>query len=105
MEMIPLVDADELNVQTFHDRDIRREVIGMFRDQMPPILGALAAGGGVGQTEIAHRLKGSALALGARPLAEAAARLEANPGNAAILAEVRELADSTLRALLALVDK
>jgi HPt (histidine-containing phosphotransfer) domain-containing protein len=105
MSMIPLVDADELNVQTFHDGDIRREVIGMFRDQMPVILGALAAGGGVGQAEIAHRLKGSALALGARPLAEAAGRLEIRPGDAAALAEVRRLADATLQALLSLVEK
>jgi HPt (histidine-containing phosphotransfer) domain-containing protein len=105
MAMIPLVDIDELDVQTFHDGDIRREVIGMFRDQMPAILGALAAGDGVGRAEIAHRLKGSALALGARPLADAASRLEVHPDDAAVLAEVRRLVDATLQALLSLVEK
>jgi HPt (histidine-containing phosphotransfer) domain-containing protein len=105
MGMIPLVDRDELDSQTFRDGDIRREVIGMFRDQMPAILGALAAGEGVARAEIAHRLKGSALALGAKPLAEAASRLEASPADPAALAEVRALADATLQALLALLDR
>lgn len=102
--MDAIVDVAELDRQTFDDRAIRREVIALFREQLPTLLAALEGGRGAARADTAHRLKGSALALGARPLAAAAGRLEAAPEDAEALAEARRLADLTLRALLALRD-
>jgi HPt (histidine-containing phosphotransfer) domain-containing protein len=97
--MMKIIDEAELDQQTFHDPDIRREVIGMFVDQAPAILAGIEASTGAARADIAHRLKGSALALGARPLAEAASRLELSPADHATLNDVRQLLDATLQAL------
>jgi HPt (histidine-containing phosphotransfer) domain-containing protein len=97
--MMPIIDETELNQQTFHDPDIRREIIAMFMNQAPAILAGIEGGIGATRADIAHRLKGSALALGARPLAEAASRLELAPGDITALNDVRRLLDATLQAL------
>jgi HPt (histidine-containing phosphotransfer) domain-containing protein len=97
--MTPIIDETELDQQTFHDPDIRREIIGMFIDQAPAILAGIDGGMGVTRADIAHRLRGSALALGALPLAEAASRLELAPADATALNDVRRLLDATLLAL------
>jgi HPt (histidine-containing phosphotransfer) domain-containing protein len=97
--MESVIDLAELNEQTFHDPAIRSEIIQLFTDQAPTIMAALSASSGQARADIAHRLKGSALALGARPLAEAASRLEAAPDDAAALADVRHMTDATLQAL------
>jgi HPt (histidine-containing phosphotransfer) domain-containing protein len=97
--METIIDLAELNEQTFHDTAIRSEIIQLFIDQAPVIAAALAANAGQARADTAHRLKGSALALGARPLAEAAAALEAQPDNDIALADVRHRMDATLQAL------
>ncbi len=97
--MMPIIDETELDQQTFHDPDIRREIIGMFMDQAPAILAGIEGGIGATRADIAHRLKGSALALGARPLAEAASRLELDPADTTALHDVRRLLDATMQAL------
>jgi HPt (histidine-containing phosphotransfer) domain-containing protein len=97
--MTPMIDIAELDQQTFHDPEIRREVIGIFIDQAPAILAGIESSIGATRSDIAHRLKGSALALGARPLAEAASRLELAPGDNAALNDTRRLLDATLQAL------
>jgi HPt (histidine-containing phosphotransfer) domain-containing protein len=97
--MIPMIDETELDQQTFHDPDIRREIIGMFIDQAPAILAGIDSSSGAARADIAHRLRGSALALGAGPLAEAASRLELAPADTIALNDVRRLLDATLQAL------
>jgi HPt (histidine-containing phosphotransfer) domain-containing protein len=97
--MTPIIDQTELDQQTFHDPDIRREVIGMFMEQAPAILAGIEGSTGAARADIAHRLRGSALALGAKPLAEAAARLEVAPADDPALGNVRRLLDATLQAL------
>jgi HPt (histidine-containing phosphotransfer) domain-containing protein len=97
--MMPIINEIELDQQTFHDPDIRREVIGMFMGQGPAILAGIEGTIGATRADIAHRLRGSALALGALPLAEAALRLELAPGDATALNDVRQLLDATLQAL------
>ncbi len=97
--MTPIIDEIELDQQTFHDPGIRREIIGMFTDQAPAILSGIEGATGIARADIAHRLKGSALALGARPLAEAASRLELAPGDITALDDVRQLLDATVQAL------
>jgi HPt (histidine-containing phosphotransfer) domain-containing protein len=86
--MSDAIDAAALDAQTFGDRALALEILGMFRDQSTPILLALAASSGQARGEIAHRLKGSALAIGALALAGHAAALEAAPDDAAVLAKV-----------------
>ncbi len=94
-----IVDEAELRSQTFDDAVLLREVVDLFLLQTPSLLDALEAADGVARSEIAHRIKGGALALGARALADVAARIEANPGDAAPLTEVRRIADQTAVAL------
>jgi HPt (histidine-containing phosphotransfer) domain-containing protein len=97
--MESIIDLAELNEQTFHDAAIRGEIIQLFIDQAPVLTAALSASSAQARSDIAHRLKGSALALGARPLAEAASTLEARPDDDAALADVRHRLDATLQAL------
>ncbi len=94
-----VIDLDMLDEQTFQDAVIRREVIGMFLDQAPAISSALAATSGQARADIAHRLKGSALALGATALAAAASRLEEQPDVPQSLTETSHALDATLQAL------
>jgi HPt (histidine-containing phosphotransfer) domain-containing protein len=101
--MTNLINHAELDSQTFGDPEIRREIIMLFRDQAPVILAALDGGSGQARSETAHRLKGSALAIGAGPLAEAADGLEKTPDDPARLSDVRVLLDQTLQALLSLL--
>ncbi len=98
----PIVDSDALEEQTFGDAELMAELIGMFGEQSPALLAALEGAEGAARAEVAHRLKGSALALAAGPLAAAAGRLEASPDDPTLRAEVRRLTDETLRALVAL---
>lgn len=73
------IDRAKLDEQTFGDLEIRRDILTLFQAEAPALLLALAATSGGPRAEIAHRLKGSALAIGATGLADVAARLEAMP--------------------------
>jgi HPt (histidine-containing phosphotransfer) domain-containing protein len=63
---------------------LRREVLAMFQAELPALLQALASTSGVSRGAVAHRLKGSALAIGADELAAAAAALDASPDDSAL---------------------
>jgi HPt (histidine-containing phosphotransfer) domain-containing protein len=87
------IDIEHLERMTLGDASLEREVLAMFSAQAVRLIGQLAtlpsdAGG------IAHTLKGSARAIGAFGVAEAAENLEAairnrdNPSEA--LAELRD---------------
>ena len=99
-----LVDQTELDIQTFHDAALRREIIGMFQREAPLLIKAIEASSGTARAELAHRLKGSALAIGARPLAGAADALESNPADAEALTALCRLLDATGHVLSKLVD-
>jgi len=94
----PLIDRAELERQTFGDLDLMEEVAAMFVEQTPMLLAALAASAGTARGEIAHRLKGSAAALGAGPMTAAAGAVEERPEDAAALAELERIAAGTLAA-------
>jgi HPt (histidine-containing phosphotransfer) domain-containing protein len=90
-----ILDLDHLDRQTFGDPELRREIVTMFRQQAAEIVGAIeAAAGGTAATDLAHRLKGSAVAVGAFRLGGIAALIErgeldaASPRLRAALAEV-----------------
>jgi HPt (histidine-containing phosphotransfer) domain-containing protein len=94
--MTRYIDEAELDRQTFGDADIRREVVSMFREQAPLVLQAIIAANGSARADAAHRLKGSALALGATSLADAAAAVERNPSDSSLPGAVERALDGAL---------
>ncbi len=74
------IDRAHLARQTFGDAALEREVLGMFLEQAPRIVGALAVG--ACDLDLAHTLKGSARAIGAWRVAAAAEAFERSPDQA-----------------------
>lgn len=70
------IDFAHLGRMTLGDARLEREVLGMFAAQSDKLVRALAALPENGR-ELAHTLKGSARAIGAFAVAEAATRFEA----------------------------
>lgn len=71
-----LIDLDHLSRITLGDAGLEREVLAMFAAQSAKLLDALAMLPAE-SAALAHTLKGSARAIGASAVAEAAAGLEA----------------------------
>jgi HPt (histidine-containing phosphotransfer) domain-containing protein len=92
------IDIAHLKQQTFDDPDFQREILEMFQQQAPILLVALAANTGVSRAEIAHRIKGSALAIGANALADRAGQLETAPDDALLMSAVHLSMETTLQA-------
>ena len=69
------VDIEHLARMTFDDAGLKHEVLAMFAAQSVSLIGALAALP-ADAGAIAHTLKGSARAIGAFTVADAAAHLE-----------------------------
>jgi HPt (histidine-containing phosphotransfer) domain-containing protein len=75
----PAIDLVRLSRHTLGDQDLEIELLGMFELQAGKIIGDLtriACEDLTTSAHLAHKLKGSALAVGATRVAEAAARLE-----------------------------
>lgn len=70
------IDLDHLRRMTLGDAGLEQEVLAMFSAQSARIIGELAGLPAEGAMH-AHTLKGSARAIGAFAVADAAARLEA----------------------------
>jgi hypothetical protein len=69
-----VLDLEHLSRQTLNDPDLEREVVGMFFEQSAEVLRQIRdAGEHRKRSEAAHRLKGSARAVGAWGVAEARA--------------------------------
>jgi HPt (histidine-containing phosphotransfer) domain-containing protein len=91
------VDLDHLDRYTGGDRAINEEILRLFDDQCREslaMLESLAHGSGDPKSwrEIAHRLKGAALGIGAFDLGETAAQAE-KTSPAGALAMLRRLQD------------
>jgi HPt (histidine-containing phosphotransfer) domain-containing protein len=69
------IDLDHLDRNSLGDADLAREVLGLFADQLTRVVGQLATLPSDADA-LAHTLKGSAQAIGAFDVAEAAAALE-----------------------------
>lgn len=82
------IDLDHLAHQTMGDKTLELEVLQMFSRQARQSMKDLALGAGQERAAVAHRLKGSAQAVGATVVAQAAEALEARPDDAAALAAV-----------------
>ena len=73
------LDLVHLERQTLGDRDLQRELLALFAKQSPPLLArmrALGDGEPAAFADLAHHLKGSALAIGAVGVAALAMDLE-----------------------------
>jgi HPt (histidine-containing phosphotransfer) domain-containing protein len=92
------LDREHLARQTFGNRELEREVLDLFRTQSPVYLARVKAARSDGEwREAVHTLKGSARAIGAWRIAEAAERAEAgNP--ASRIASIAQLESSLLEA-------
>jgi HPt (histidine-containing phosphotransfer) domain-containing protein len=71
----PAIDVDHLGRMTLGERELEREVLTLFAQQSTDLLTRLEKLPREGAS-LAHTLKGSALAIGAFTVAEAAANLE-----------------------------
>jgi HPt (histidine-containing phosphotransfer) domain-containing protein len=74
------IDFAHLSKYTLNDRALEAEILGLFVSQLPETLARLRAAKTLAEWRAAaHTLKGSARAVGAGSLAEAAAAAEAMP--------------------------
>jgi HPt (histidine-containing phosphotransfer) domain-containing protein len=102
------IDIDHLKRMTLGDENLEREVLGMFSAQSVNLIGALAVLPAEAR-ELVHTLKGSARAIGAFAVADAAAVLEAvltggdDPAKA--LAELRDAVAQARAAIDALLHR
>jgi HPt (histidine-containing phosphotransfer) domain-containing protein len=101
------IDTEHLKRMTLGDADLKREVLAMFAGQAAGLIGTLATLPADAEA-LAHTLKGSARAIGAFRVAEAAESLEAaiqsgdDPARALAelhdaIAQVRAAIDAILR--------
>jgi HPt (histidine-containing phosphotransfer) domain-containing protein len=77
----PALDLVHLTRQCMGDRDLETEVLHQFRAQAATLIETLVLDGhssSAAKADIAHRLRGSALAIGAFRVAHAAAAVEAS---------------------------
>ena len=74
------IDFEHLRRMTLGDAELEREVLGLFSVQALRVVGTLAALPADARAQ-AHTLKGSARAVGAFAVADAASRLEAKIAN------------------------
>ena len=98
------IDLAHLERATFGDRVLAREVLSLFQRQAATLGAELAqVDSDKARADIAHRLRGAALGVGAMAVAEAAAAFARAPENADQLAEaVARLAASIAEARTAI---
>jgi HPt (histidine-containing phosphotransfer) domain-containing protein len=88
------IDFEHLKRMTLGDAGLEQEVLAMFSAQSAKLIATLATGP-ADAGALAHKLKGSARAIGAFGVADAAARLEASLASGANLSErLAELGDA-----------
>lgn len=80
------IDLVHLAKQTMGDKVLEAEILQMFARQARCLIQEIAIAEAATVTTLSHRLKGSASAVGAFKVSHAAARLEADPADAAAMA-------------------
>jgi FOG: HPt domain len=96
------IDIDHLRRMTLGDAGLEHEVLAMFSAQAVGLIGALALQPGDAGA-LAHKLKGSARAIGAFQVADAAGRLETAIRSGDDRSEVlAELDDAVVQARMAI---
>lgn len=91
------VDLAHLGRQTLGDRALEQEILSLFVHQLATVGDKIASAGEAERRSLAHTLRGSASGVGAFPLAQCAADIEAAPGApepvgrlAGLIAETRD---------------
>lgn len=85
------IDLAQLARQTMEDRALEREVLALFAQQSAAACEGLRLSTGEERGRLAHGLKGSALSIGAFPIADCAEAIEAAPGDDALLRRLDRL--------------
>ncbi len=80
--MEPPIDLKHLEDATFGDRDLQREVVGLFETQAVKLLHTIREGSGKERAEAAHALKGAARGIGANAVAAEAENIERGDADA-----------------------
>jgi len=80
------IDLVHLARQTMGDKALEAEILQMFAKQARCLVQEISIAEAATVTSLSHRLKGSANAVGAFKVSSAAARLEAEPSDAAAMA-------------------
>lgn len=97
---MPVVDLSVLAAQTGGDVALEREVLKLFADRVAADLALLAQAGGAARAEIAHRIVGSARAVGANDVARCAGAVERDTGEMeALVKAIAEARDFIARHL------
>lgn len=96
------VDLAHLDRQTLGDRQLRSEVLTLFLNETALAGTTIEAADVHQRRQSAHRLVGSARAIGAFPLAEAAVGVERSPLSAPALARLSSRIDEVRTFILAL---
>ncbi|MBL8578839.1 MAG: Hpt domain-containing protein [Mesorhizobium sp.] len=87
------IDLAHLSIQTMGDRDLEREVLGMFVDQAQSVRRQLSMADLKERLFLAHTLKGSARGVGAFPIADCAAEMEERPTDKLVARRLEKLID------------
>jgi HPt (histidine-containing phosphotransfer) domain-containing protein len=106
----PAIDLVRLARHSLGDQDLEIELLGMFERQAAKLIGELTLIGledATAAAHLAHKLKGSALAVGATRVAEAAARFDTllmeSPARSMLAAALAGLAAAVSEAREAIV--
>jgi HPt (histidine-containing phosphotransfer) domain-containing protein len=87
------LDLSHLAGQTMGDRDLEREVLGMFVEQAKTVRRRIGKADLKERLFLAHALKGSARGVGAFPIAECAGAIEESPTDRQVLRRLERLID------------
>lgn len=100
MDERPIIDLAQLERQTMGDQALRDEVLGMFVRQLEDALRDIGAEpqGARDHGALAHQILGTARALGAFPLAQAADCLDRNEDRGALDDFVQHLKEARAEA-------
>ena len=91
-EQLP-IDFGHLSRQTMGDRELGREVLGLFVVQATAMRDRITDAAPRDRSLLAHTLKGSACAVGAFPVGDCAAVLEEHPDDGRMVERLAELID------------
>ena len=89
----PPIDFGHLSRQTMGDRELEREVLGLFIVQAMAMHGRIKDAAPRDRSLLAHTLKGSACAVGAFPVGDCAAVLEEHPDDGRMVERLAGLID------------
>lgn len=87
------IDLAHLSKQTMGDRDLEREVLGMFVEQAQTVRRQIVDADVKQRLFLAHSLKGSARSVGAMAIAECASAIEDSPTDRLVVKRLAKLID------------